>query len=366
LSDIRITLPGSETVTLTGLTIDKLIRAGDSEAALLYLYILKTHGRKTASESAIALNKSKGWVASAMATLSRLGLVNIDDSSVTYSEPHVDSSVDATGDALGATPVEASGSASGEAYGGASSGKQLKEPRVYTDYEVKQEIISGSDFAIVIDETQRRLGKQLTEDDMMRLFGIYDSLRLPAEVILQLITHCINESQRSGDGRAPNVRYIEKAAYTWEREGIFTLEKAEEYLKALEERKTARGEIKNAMQIKGRELAEIEKSFVDSWIDMDFGPNEIAIAYDRTIANTGKPALQYMDTIIKKWHKTGLNTVEKIMEKDSRQKRTSTGYGASTGSVTSAGAQGYSAQKHGEPNHEEIERLQRLLEKTRE
>ena len=82
-SEVKFVLPGSETVTISGQTIDKLIRAGDGDAALLYLYILKTHGQKTSSEAAIALDKSKGWVASAMAVLSRLGLVRLDNNEET-------------------------------------------------------------------------------------------------------------------------------------------------------------------------------------------------------------------------------------------------------------------------------------------
>ena len=331
LSDIKITLPGSETVTLTGQSIDKLIRAGDGDAALLYLYILKTHGQKSSSEAADALNKSKGWIASAMAILSRLGLIQLDG------EAQLD----------------------GDSARGAD-----KEPREYTDFEVKQEIISGSDFAIVVDETQRRLGKQLTEDDMMRLFGIYDSLRLPAEVILQLITHCINESRKTGDGRAPNVRYIEKAAYTWERKGIFTLERAEEYLKELEERKSVRGEIKKILQIRDRELSETQKRYVDGWIDMGFEPGAIAIAYDRAMVKTnGTNLLSYMDGIMKNWHNKEMHTAEQIQKMDSGTHKNGAGLVASQKGWQNA-KQG--TQKHGEPNREDLERMQRLLSKIKE
>jgi len=341
---MRITLPGSETVTLTGQTIDKLIRTGDGDAALLYLYILKTHGQKTSSEAAIALDKSKGWVASAMAVLSRLGLVQIDD---------------------GAEGLDDSGG-SGAGLGAGSdvnsdANPQPKEPRRYTENEVKSELITGSEFSIVVDETQRRLGKILSPDELLRLFGIYDNLRLPPEVILQLITHCISESRITGDGRAPSVRYIEKAAYTWEREGIFTLEKAEEYLKALETRKSVRGKIKSALQIKDREFSATEKRYVDDWITMGFEPAAIAIAYDRTVLKTGKLTWAYIDSIVKNWNNKELHTAEQVLEKDSRQKR---------GSATANGAFGTgtnsSTQKHGEPNREEMERMRRMLNKIKD
>ena len=326
MSDIKITLPGSETVTLTGQTIDKLIRAGDGDAALLYLYILKTRGNSTDSEAAIALNKGKGWVASAMAVLSRLGLALLDDDTKAGDRSEVVASD---------TPVE--------------------EPRKYTQDEVLGVVAAGSDFTIVIDETQRRLGKKLSPDDMLRLYGIYDYLRLPPEVILLLITHCIKESRATGGGRAPSVRYIEKAAYTWEREGVFSIEKAEEYLKGLEAKKSARGEIKRALQIRNREFTATETQYVDGWIKMGFEPEAIAIAYDKTVIATGGPSMPYMDKILKRWHGKGLLTAKQIVDMDGVRSKKNMQAGADR-----------SDQKHGGPNQQEIERMTRILNKIKE
>jgi len=332
---MRITLPGSETVTLTGQTIDKLIRAGDGDAALLYLYILKTHGQKTSSEAAIALDKGKGWVASAMAVLSRLGLVQLEDGASVGTGMH-------TADEVSDISVD-------------DSRLPLAEPRQFTENEVTQVLLSGSDFSIVIDETQRRLGKILSPEETIRLYGIYENLRLPPEVILQLITHCINESRITGDGRAPSVRYIEKAAYTWEREGIFTLERAEEYLKGLEERKSIRGEMKKALQIRDREFSATEKRYVDDWLDKGFEPEAIAIAYDKTVTKTGSLAWPYIDKIVQNWHSKGLHTAQEVKDKDVPQQQSNT-----------AGYKSSSVQKHGEPNLEEMERAQRLLNKIKD
>ncbi|MCL2627636.1 MAG: DnaD domain protein [Oscillospiraceae bacterium] len=313
---MKLSVTGSEIITLTGQAVDKLIRAGDGDAALLYLYSIKTHGQSTETEAAKALDKSKGWVASAMAILSRIGLLDIKtDAGDAVPEPH--------------------------------------EPREYTEDEVKAEMSSNTDFTIVVDETQRRLGKILSPDDLLRLFGIYDNLRLPPEVILQLITHCINESHTTGDGRSPSIRYIEKAAYTWEREGIFTIEQAEDYLRALEERKSVRGKIRRTLQIKDREFSATEKKYVDSWVDMGFEIDAIELAYDKTVINTGSLSWPYMDTILKRWHSGGIHTAQQVLEKDNK---------AGNGGA----AAGQSGQKHGNPNSEEMERMARILNKTKE
>ena len=72
----------------------------------------------------------------------------------------------------------------------------------------------------------------LSSAELMTLFGIYDNLGLPVEVILQLITRCLQEyEERYGTGRKPTMRYIEKAAFIWEKNGIYTLEQSESYIR---------------------------------------------------------------------------------------------------------------------------------------
>ena len=321
MSDIRFSLPGPDTITLSGHTVDKLIRTGDGDAALLYLFILKVRGECTSGEIAKSLRKNTGDIASAMALLSRIGLIRCDDAV----------------DPPAPEPDEADG------------------PRRYSPDEIKREMETGSGFPIIVEETQRSLGKILSSDELERLLGIYDGLRLPPEVILLLITHCISESRKRGGGRMPSMRYIEKAAYTWEREGIFSLDRAEQYLKELEVRKSARGIMKTALQITNRELSESEKRYVDKWIAMGFDPGAVEIAYDRTVLKTGKLAWNYMDSIMNSWHGKGLHTPGEIMAKDLKTTKSDTQSGTKT-----------PEQKFGPTDISDLERMKRLLKKIKE
>ena len=338
MPDLRFKLPGTETVTLTGQTIDKLIRTGDGDATLLYLYILRTHGQSPSSAAAVALGKSSDEIVSSMSLLARLGLVQIADE---QSENTQEVSKNTTNN------------------NSFSSQSEMQPPdladeatRAQAIDEMKQELESGSVFSSVVEETQKSLGKILTPDELLRLFGIYDNLRMEPEVILHLVTHCISESRGRSTGRMPSIRYIEKAAYTWEREGIVTLDCAERYLKDLEARKSARGEIKESLQIRNRELSESEKRYVDNWINMNFGPDALEIAYDRTVMQTGKLAWRYMDTIISSWHDKGLHTAEEIMKKDSLNDKKSKSQKRSP-----------SGQKFNSSDLEEVARMRRMLGK---
>jgi len=324
---MKFSLPGPETITMSVQTIDKLIRAGNGEAALLYLHILRTHGKSTTAETAAVLGKSHGEIATSMAVLSRLNLVQMDHNDKL---PSSDAQADSDTDMYDAQPR-----------------------RISVD-EMRKELQSGSVFYSIVEEAQLSLGKILSPDELMRLFGIFDSLRMAPEVILMLMTHCITESRGRSGGRMPSMRYIEKAAYTWEREGIDSLEKAEVYLKANDMRKSVRWEIKNALQIKDREFSETEKRYVDNWIVLGFDAGAVAIAYDRTLVKTGKLVWNYIDSIMKSWHSKGLHTPREIMEKDTRQKKDA--YNDTKPAE----------QKFGSADQEDIQRMQRLLDKIKD
>ena len=325
MSDIKFSLAGPETVTLSVQTINKLIRCGDGDAALLYLYLLKTEGKRSSEQTMAAFGKGLGWINTTMATLSRIGLIHLDKSSAEASVSEIEPSLE--------SPDAA---------------------RHLTVADMRRELEAGSGFSIVVEEAQRSLGTILSPDDLIRLLGIYDHLNMPPEVILQLITYCINESKRTRGGRTPGMRYIEKVAYTWAREGILTLERAEEYIKDLEAKRSIYGEIKKVLQIRDREFSSSERKYVDGWIVLGYDASAVEIAYDRTILRTGRLSWNYLDSILHRWHTLGLHTVQEIIEKDralSRDSRYSTNKN--------------SGQKFGAPDQDEIKRMQRVLDKTK-
>ena len=354
MRDMKFILPGQETVTLTGQTIDKLIRAGDGDAALLYLYILKTRGQSTSEQAAAAMGRNPGGIATAMAVLSRLGLVQFGE---TTDAPDTGDAGDTgdTHDTHGATPAGSQKGAPHDSQEGEPPRAPVGEPRNYTVEEIKLELEPGTVFHALAEETQRRLGKILSPDELMRLFGIYDGLGLQPEVIMQLIMHCITESRSRSAGRMPSMRNIEKKAYEWEHEGILTLERAEEHLKAHDARKSARGEIKKVLQIRDRELSGTEKRYMDSWIAMGFDTGAIETAYDKTVVKTGRLAWEYMDSIMNSWHSRDMHTLHEIPE---REKKVS-------GSVDAGDAKAHE-QQFGAANQEEIKQMQQILEKIKE
>ena len=264
---------------------DKLIAAHDGDVALLYLYIMR-HGGCDMEQAAMDLCRTMQEISSAYEKLGRMGL----------SLP-----------ALCPMPEKPP----------APLPPAEELPQYRTEDIIRRSKTDGS-FSAVVAEAQQVMGHTLSSSDLTKLFGIYDYLALPAEVIMVMLHHCAEENRaRYGESRRLSMRTIEKQAYVWANNEILSLEQAEEYIqqhKALSRRISL---AKDALQIRGRELSATELKYVRSWLDMGFGPEVLAIAYDRTVTRTGSLKWSYMNKILLTWNEKKLFTPQDIEQKDS-------------------------------------------------
>lgn len=280
MEKVRQLLNGAQPLALDGQAVNALIASGSGEAALLYLYILRQKGAFDPAAAGAALGWTAARVEKALHSLESLSLV-------------------------------------GE---GRPAPVQIPEPAEelprYELEDVKKRSADG-DFARLVTEVQRLLGRVLSGPDLMTLFGVYDHLGLPAEVILLLISHCMEEMKRRyGEGRRVSMRTIEKTAYQWAREELFTLSAADAYLRARATRQTEEGQIKAALGIRDRQLSPTEARFVRSWQEMGYTAETLELAYDRTVVNTGALNWKYMDSIVRSWNAKGLKTPTDIERRD--------------------------------------------------
>jgi len=266
---------------------DKLISAHDGDIALLYIYISATGCRdleRAAHDLCLTMNETSA----AYEKLQRMGL---------FAEQPTQK--------LSAAVTE-----------------PARELPQYRAEDLVRRSKEDSAFAVILLEAAKVIGHSLSSNDMKMLFGIYDYLALPAEVILELLNYCAEVFQeRYGDRRRPSPRAIEKEAYVWANNEILTLEQAEDYIRAQKDRRSRMGQIKVLLNIYGRELSTTEAKYVSSWIDMGFCDEMLSIALDRTITNTGGLKWGYMNKILTAWQEKGIRTVADIEEKDSRRKK---------------------------------------------
>lgn len=232
------------------------------------------------------------------------------------------------------------------------------EPDAPPDYEqadVTLALREGESFPLLVSELERRLGRQLSTADLKTLLLLYDYLALPPEVILLLLSHCIETQVRKyGEGRKPSMSQIKKEAFRWHRLGVDTMEGAEAHLKTLTQRTESAARILPLVGILGRNAVEAERRYLDAWSDMGFEDAAIRLAYEKTVLKKQSMNWPYMNSILQSWQKKGLRTKAEIVEKEQGAwKRAVSGSAAATAPISQ------------ERMLQDLDRLDRLLEEQK-
>ncbi len=210
----------------------------------------------------------------------------------------------------------------GEAGGETPPRRYIETPDSVPDYAT-QDVVSHArtnpEFAALVDEVQKITGTVLTASGLTDLFGFYDYLGLPTEVILLMVSHCTQECERKyGPGKRPAMRDIKREAYRWANREIRTLEAATEYIKKSETAKRAKNEFRRRLGIDGRALSPTEDRYLSDWAERGYATELVVLAYDKTVTNTGRLAWKYMDAILASWAEKGLRTEEAVREGDKK------------------------------------------------
>ena len=253
----------------------KLLTAASADAALLYLY-LHCGNDPAGVETELHLTGSR--LSCAAATLRQLGL---------WPEPR--------------QTIAFSG-----------------ERPAYTENDVMSAMQGSTEFRLLYGEVQRLLGRSLNTEELKILLSFQRYLGLPAEVISVLVCYCKDRARSKGSLRNPSLRTIEKEAYAWAEQGIDTVEEAAAFIQRQNVRNSRMGKLLQQLQIRGRTLTPAEERYAQSWLDMGFDDEAIAMAYERTCLNTGTLKWPYMNSILKRWHDAGLHTAEQIRGGDRR------------------------------------------------
>ena len=250
----------------------KLLTAASADAALLYLYL---HCGNDPAGVETELHLSGSRLSCAAATLRQLGL---------WPEPR--------------QTIAFSG-----------------ERPAYTEQDV---LYAGADFQLLKGEVQRLMGRVLNTEELKILLSFERYLGLPAEVISVLVCYCKDRARSKGSLRNPSLRAIEKEAYAWAEQGIDTVEEAAAFIQRQNVRNSRMGRLLQQLQIRGRTLTPAEERYAQSWLDMGFDDEAIAMAYERTCINSGTLKWPYMNSILQRWHDAGLHTADQIRGGDRR------------------------------------------------
>lgn len=156
----------------------------------------------------------------------------------------------------------------------------------------------------LMQEAEIILGRPLSGGDSASLLMLHDNEGLPVDVIIMLVQYAVDSGQTG-------MKYIYKIGENWAKEGIDDISKAEKKIKELSELNRVWRKFENLIGIDHRKPTSREQSAIITWFnEFHFSEGLIKEAYERCVNANGKYILNYMDSIIKRWHKEGINTTE--------------------------------------------------------
>ena len=278
----KLLYPGS-ILSLSADTADRLMASGNGDAALLYLFLLRKGGVLEPRAATHTLKWDPDRVSAAFSVLVELGLAGRDQAAPPPPAP-----------------------------------PEPDAPPEYTAADLTRELEdASSSFPALVGEVQRRLGKILSTSDLKMLYTLYDYLSLPAEVIMLLVSYCVEEMERKyGPGRKPFLSQIRREGFAWARRGIDTMERAEAHIQRLTQLRSREGEVLRLLDIPARPLVEREKTYIAAWDDMGFDNEAIRMAYEKTVLKKQSMDWGYMNGILRRWHQKGLHTAAAIQAGD--------------------------------------------------
>ena len=269
-------------IVLTADQVDRLVKNGDGDAALLYLLLMRADRGVTEQELQSRLRWSQLRLNAAEGALQRLGLIQ--------------------------RPAETPSPAPAE------------ERPVYSAQDLAQLLVDDRSFRMLIPQVEEKLGRRLKTADLQILAGLYDDMGMPADVIYLLVNHCIARSEeRYGPGRRPTLRQIEKEGYAWARRGIDTQRAAVEHLKKYAERQGAIPPYMRALGLGDRLPVASEEKYLNAWQEMGFPPETVALAYDKTVFYKKQLEWRYLNGILRRWHENGWHTPEEVQQGDAKK-----------------------------------------------
>ncbi|MBQ5316770.1 MAG: DnaD domain protein [Oscillospiraceae bacterium] len=183
------------------------------------------------------------------------------------------------------------------------SPKKASPPRfkMLMPTEIAERVQGSPDIRFLFESTEQYAARPLTHDEQRTLIWIHDHLGIPSDVILMLVSRCFS----AGKGQ---MSYIEKVACDWSERGIFTYADAERELIEIQRRDSGRDHIMKL--IGAARLSSAQTECVDRWNDWNVTDEMINHAAEICTDKKMRIDIKYMDGIICKWRKDGINTVD--------------------------------------------------------
>ncbi len=174
--------------------------------------------------------------------------------------------------------------------------------------EVARRGAESPEIAFLLNEAQKKFGRNITQAEASTLVWLHDYEGLPVAVIIMIIEYIVSEGRGT-------IKYLERTAVDWSQKEINTVEKAEKHICAIMSSRKAWNRVERAMSIDHRRPSAKEQQAADRWVnEWGFSQDMLRAAYDQCVDATAKISIPYINKILEKWHKAGIKTPEDVAD----------------------------------------------------
>lgn len=170
--------------------------------------------------------------------------------------------------------------------------------------------LKNSSIKGMMEDIEKLLARPLSNKEMTMYLSWQKDFDFSPELILLLMQYSVSKGKR-------DYRYIEKIAISWHDAKIKTVDDAQAFIKAHEDKWLNIKKILNYLGIKTSEVMKPQEQMLDKWINVYKFPLEIIYkACDICFERLNKAEFKYIDGILNNWFSNNLKTIEDIEKKD--------------------------------------------------
>ncbi|MFI3115258.1 MAG: DnaD domain protein [Clostridia bacterium] len=274
MSISKLILDSNDFCVLKGEIVDKILLTANPDVAILYLYM--TRNKEDISEKSVLknLNFSKERYDLAIYDLLSMQILKRE--------------------AEDTKPIST-----------------LKKPN-YTIAEIN-EARKDNKFEAVCITCEQTINKRLTTGYIKTMLYLYSGLKLPAEVIIELLAYIKSKSLD-----IPTTKDIEREATNWVDMGIASYSEATNYIASKLTEKPLIEDMMHALKKFDRKLQENEEDYIIKFISYGFKPDAVVLAVDKMYRSINRFSYSYLNKILINLKDQNLLTAEDILSDDEK------------------------------------------------
>lgn len=302
--------------------VDNHIKLAGAAQLKVLLWLLRHAGDDfTDEDMARALAMSKADARDSMQYWIETGIIAVDDGAIAPASPDTIPASGFTGVNVeresepSSLPPATEQNLPDAAPAQKSEHKLLSRPQKPDPTHLAERMASDESIAFLMREADGILGRITSNSDKCTLLMINEYDGLPVEVIIMLL-------QYLQDIGKTNMKYIEKVASSWGDKEITTVERAEHEIVRLTQGRNAARIVEQTFGLEPHSPTDNEITRAERWVnEWHFAADMIREAYERCVDAKGKYIPKYVDSILKRWHDSGIETLEQAMSDKKNKKQ---------------------------------------------